>query len=79
VEIWKLDMSEYLCVQEFAKKCDTLPRLDAVIENAGIAADVYEECQGTVRTTVVVIPTFLLALLLLHIERQQRKPKPHRG
>jgi len=74
VEVWKLDMSDYKSVKDFAKKCATLPRLDIVIENAGIATEEYEECQGTERTVVVnVIATFLLALLLLPTLRKSAK------
>jgi retinol dehydrogenase-12 len=67
-------MAYYKSVLEFAKKCESLERLDAVVENAGIAVEEYEECQGTERTIVVnVISTFLLAILLLPTLRKSAK------
>lgn len=34
-EVWLLDLSSFESVKEFAKKVDTLPRIDAIVENAG--------------------------------------------
>jgi retinol dehydrogenase 12 len=67
IEVWELDMSSYASVLEFADRCEnSLLRLDAVIENAGISQPSYmlaEDNESTI--TVNVISTFLLALLLL--------------
>lgn len=53
-------------MKEFCQRAEKLPRLDAVLENAGLATPVYEEFEGMESTiTVNVISTFLLALLLL--------------
>ncbi len=66
VQVWDLDLSSFASVRAFAKRCETLPRLDIVVENAGI-------CQGTLarfegheaHVTINVISTFFLLLLLL--------------
>ena len=66
VEVWQLDLSSYESIKEFAKKVEKLDRLDALVENAGIATDnhsITEDNESTITTNVV--STFLLALLLL--------------
>ena len=66
VEVWSLDLSSYDSVKAFAAKVNTLDRLDAVIENAGISTGTYRTTEGEESTIVTnVISTFLLALLLL--------------
>jgi NAD(P)-dependent dehydrogenase (short-subunit alcohol dehydrogenase family) len=65
VQVWQLDMASYDSVKEFAKRVETLPRLDKFIANAGIATGKYakaEENESTI--TVNVVSTFLLALLV---------------
>lgn len=71
VEVWQVDLSSYESVKQFAKKVEGLARLDAVIENAGIAVNVYktsEDNESTITTNVV--STFLLGLLVLPKLRQ---------
>lgn len=67
VEVWILDLARYESVKEFAKKAETLKRLDAVVENAGINAngpwEMYEDNEACITTNVV--STFLLAMLIL--------------
>ena len=66
VEVWQLDLGSYKSVKDFAKKAEGLDRLDAVVENAGIAKStwsVLEDNEATITTNVV--STFLLGLLLL--------------
>jgi retinol dehydrogenase 12 len=67
IEVWLLDMSSYASVLAFGDRCQSsLSRLDAVVENAGIAMNEYilaEDNESTI--TVNVISTFLLALLVL--------------
>lgn len=67
VKVWKLDMSSYASVTEFAKRCDTeLERLDVLAANAGINTTSWNITEGHENTiTVNVISTFLLSLLLL--------------
>ena len=66
VEVWQLDLGNYESVKDFAKKVERLDRLDALVENAGIATENFkllEDNEATITTNVV--STFLLGLLLL--------------
>ena len=66
VEVWQLDLGSYESVKDFARKAERLDRLDALVENAGIATDKFsmlEDNESTITTNVV--STFLLGLLLL--------------
>lgn len=66
IEVWKLDLASYETVKAFADRVSKLDRIDAVVENAGIAVDTISMAEGHERTiTINVISTFLLALLLL--------------
>ena len=65
IEVWPLDLSSYASVKAFAERASKLPRLDVLLENAGIAGP-GGTAEGHERMlTVNVISTFLLALLLL--------------
>ncbi|KAJ5915383.1 hypothetical protein N7466_011316 [Penicillium verhagenii] len=71
IEVWQVDMSNYESIKAFAKKCDSLDRLDVLVANAGVLRNTFEECEGTEVSIVVnVIGTFLLALNLLPIMRK---------
>ena len=66
VDVWQVDLSSYESVKQFCARVQTLERLDAVIENAGLATPTFEKVEGMESTiTVNVISTFLMALLLL--------------
>ena len=66
VEVWPLDLASYASVTAFAAKAATLPRLDAFVENAGIAASEFTMAEDNESTiTVNVVSTMLLAILLL--------------
>jgi retinol dehydrogenase 12 len=66
VEVWKLDLSSYASVKEFAVRANQLPRLDVLLENAGISTQKFELSEDNESTiTTNVVSTFLLALLLL--------------
>ncbi len=74
VEVWPLDLSSYASVKAFAAKARELPRLDAVVENAGVANNKFSIAEDNESTiTVNVISTFLLALLLLPTLRKTGK------
>ena len=78
VEVWHLDLQSYDSVKKFAARVtDELPRLDVLLENAGIATGKFvraEEDESTV--TVNVVCTFLLGLLLLPKLRETRERFP---
>ncbi|RDW63620.1 hypothetical protein BP6252_11165 [Coleophoma cylindrospora] len=66
IEVWPLDMSSYASIKTFAQRAETLPRIDALVNNAGIATFTYtraEENESTI--TVNLVSTFLLSLLML--------------
>ncbi|KAI4176062.1 MAG: hypothetical protein LQ343_001345 [Gyalolechia ehrenbergii] len=66
VEVWHLDLQSYDSVKEFAHRVKGLPRLDIMLENAGIATFKYNRAEDNETTiTVNVVSTFLLALLVL--------------
>ncbi|KAL6240529.1 hypothetical protein RBB50_012548 [Rhinocladiella similis] len=67
IEVWHLDLSSYDSVRAFAKRAtDDLPRVDVLMENAGIATFKWDIAEGHERTvTVNVLSTFLLAFLML--------------
>ncbi|TVY48308.1 Short chain dehydrogenase [Lachnellula occidentalis] len=66
-EVWELDLASYDSVKSFAKKAITeLDRIDALIENAGVAAGTRVLAEGhLINITVNVLSTLLLAVLLL--------------
>lgn len=71
VQVWQLEMDKYDSIKSFASRCNSLERIDVVVENAGILRNTYEESEGTEITIKVnVIGTFLLALNLFPILRK---------
>ncbi|KJX98660.1 short-chain dehydrogenase like protein [Zymoseptoria brevis] len=76
VEVWQLDLTSYESVKAFAKKSQSLERLDILLENAGIAPPNFKLEEGSESTiTVNVISTFLLALLM--VPKLQETAKKH--
>ncbi|KAG0649949.1 Aspercryptin biosynthesis cluster D [Hyphodiscus hymeniophilus] len=66
VEVWELDLCSYASVKAFATRAQSLPRLDAVVENAGMYAFDFQMAEGDEATiTVNVVSQFLLGLSLL--------------
>jgi NAD(P)-dependent dehydrogenase (short-subunit alcohol dehydrogenase family) len=83
IEIWPLDLSSTKSTLAFADRVKKdLPRLDSVVENAGIVAPKWSAAEGVEMTVQVnVLNTFLLALLVLPklTETKERYPasSPH--
>jgi retinol dehydrogenase-12 len=66
IEVWEVDLSSYASVKAFCGKVAELDRVDAIVENAGVATPIFELVEGMEKTiTVNVISTFLMALLVL--------------
>jgi retinol dehydrogenase-12 len=66
IEVWPLDLTNYDSVKAFVIRAETLPRIDAILNNAGISTAVFtlaEDNESTI--TINVISTFLLSILLL--------------
>jgi NAD(P)-dependent dehydrogenase (short-subunit alcohol dehydrogenase family) len=72
LDVWKLDLSSFSSVESFAERASNLPRLDVLLENAGVASNVHAISEKYERTiTVNVISTILLALLLVPKLKEQ--------
>jgi NAD(P)-dependent dehydrogenase (short-subunit alcohol dehydrogenase family) len=71
IEVWQIDMASYASVQAFATRVAGLPRLDALLANAGIWAQSFSIAEDNETTiTVNVVSTILLCLLVLPTMRQ---------
>jgi retinol dehydrogenase 12 len=59
-------MGDFGSVKAFCERVGELKRVDAVVENAGVATPHFELCEGMEKTVAVnVVGTILMALLLL--------------
>ena len=66
LEVWPVDIESPTSVKEFVDRVNKLPRVDVVINNAGLQTIKYQTAYGTERTIGVnVIGTFLLAIQLI--------------
>lgn len=72
LQVWHLDMEKHDSIKAFAHRATTtLPRLDAVLANAGLLAGEFTLSNGTEKTIAVnVVSTYLLFLLVLPKLRQ---------
>ncbi|KAL4796335.1 hypothetical protein BDV19DRAFT_388471 [Aspergillus venezuelensis] len=71
LEVWQADIESPSSIQAFVARVNKLPRLDVVINNAGMQKINFQVSYGTERTLAVnVIGTFLLASQLLPKLRQ---------
>ena len=71
IEVWQLDMSSYESIREFAQRASSLPRIDILLENAGVIPSGWQTAEGSELTmTVNVYGTFLLALLMMPVLRR---------
>ena len=79
--VWRVDMTQYSSVVEFANRCNSLDRIDGFIANAGISVKAYHSVEGEESTlTVNVISTFLSVILLLpklHASARKYNIVPH--
>lgn len=78
IEVWPLDLCSTKSVLNFAERVKKeLPRLDNLVENAGIGTEDYAAIEGFEQTIQVnVINTFLLGLLLLPKLRETKNTFP---
>jgi retinol dehydrogenase 12 len=82
IEVWPLDLLSHESVKAFAKRAQSLERIDVLLENAGIAGipkfSLHDGFEKILQTNV--INTLLLALLLLPKLREtaeKNKTIPH--
>ncbi|KAF4994076.1 hypothetical protein FGRMN_5991 [Fusarium graminum] len=75
IEVSLVDMASYKSIQNFAKWCETLPRLDIAILNAGLSRPQFErseESKHEVTTQINYLSTALLSILLLPVLKAKR-------
>ncbi|KAF7543221.1 hypothetical protein G7Z17_g10903 [Cylindrodendrum hubeiense] len=75
IEVSLVDMSSYKSIVAFAKRCETLSRLDIAILNVGLSRPKYERAEETkheMTFQVNYLSTALLALLLVPILKSKR-------
>ncbi|KAM0430415.1 hypothetical protein ACHAPT_005761 [Fusarium lateritium] len=75
IEVSLVDMSSYKSIQAFAKRCESLPRLDVAILNAGLSRPKFERAEETkheMTFQINYLSTALLALLLIPILKEKR-------
>ena len=66
LEVWPLDLASYESTIQFAERAQKLPRLDILLENAGVAKDGWHVVEkDELNMTVNVVSTLLLAVLLV--------------
>ena len=65
IEVWDLDLNSFASVKAFAARATKLPRIDGLLENAGIQSNHFQKVEGYESViTVNVLSTFLLAFLM---------------
>jgi retinol dehydrogenase-12 len=73
-EVWQVDISSISSIQSFVSRALQLPRLDILVENAGIANVHYEEVAGHESNIAVnVVGTMFMALSMLPVLRASAK------
>jgi NAD(P)-dependent dehydrogenase (short-subunit alcohol dehydrogenase family) len=74
LEVWNLDLESPVSVKKFADRVNELPRLDVLINNAGMQTMQFRVAYDTEKTIAVnVIGTFLLAIQLIPKMRETAK------
>lgn len=78
VSVWTLEMDSYDSIRAFAARCESsLPRIDAVILNAGLAKPTFTVSEDTgheVTLQVNYLSTAFLALLLVPVLKAKKIP-----
>ncbi|KAG4254207.1 hypothetical protein FPRO04_06457 [Fusarium proliferatum] len=75
IEVSLVDMASYKSIQSFVKWCETLPRLDIAILNAGLSRPQFErsdESKHEMTCQINYLSTALLAILLLTVLKKKR-------
>lgn len=67
IKVWELNLSSYASVQAFAKRVTTeLPRVDAVLANAGIGTMRWRKTEDNEETITTNVVSLSLLAFLLH-------------
>ncbi|KAF5592393.1 WW domain-containing protein [Fusarium pseudocircinatum] len=82
IDVWGLDMGDYRSVGAFAKRCETLSRIDFVILNAGMGDITFHRNKATGHEETLQVnflsTMYLSVLLLPLLKRRAPTPKPGR-
>ncbi|KAK2772876.1 short-chain dehydrogenase reductase family [Colletotrichum kahawae] len=82
IQVWLLDMESDASVRSFARRCESLERIDIIILNAGVGKMTFEksnEGKGReVTLQVNYINTMLLAILMVPILKTKAQDRPNR-
>ncbi|KAJ4138802.1 hypothetical protein NW768_002675 [Fusarium equiseti] len=82
IEVWKLDMGSYVSISDFVKRCETLPRIDFVILNAGMGNQYFQIAKSTGHEETMQVnflSTMYLSVLILPTLKAKASPsKPGR-
>lgn len=76
IEVWQLDMESYPSIQDFARKCEDLDRIDIFIMNAGLGKTDFTTTPSTGHEVCIQVnhlSTALLTVLVLPILKQKGK------
>ncbi|PYI07761.1 NAD(P)-binding protein [Aspergillus sclerotiicarbonarius CBS 121057] len=66
IEVWEVDLESEISIKGFVNQVNRLPRLDVLINNAGIHGQKFKRVYGTERTVAInCIGTFLLSLQII--------------
>jgi NAD(P)-dependent dehydrogenase (short-subunit alcohol dehydrogenase family) len=76
-EVWLLDMSSYESIIAFGKRVASLERLDAIVENAGVALDKWTTGDKGMETTIIVNVTGTVLLGALVMPKLQQSAKKY--
>jgi retinol dehydrogenase 12 len=54
LEVWQVDLSSFDSIEAFAKRLQTLDRVDALVNNGGLELDRWEAAEGDIEMTLAV-------------------------
>ncbi|KAF5019976.1 hypothetical protein F66182_8007 [Fusarium sp. NRRL 66182] len=75
IQVSLVDMTSYKSIQAFVKRCETLPRLDIAVLNAGLNRPQFERADETkheMTAQINYLSTALLAILLVPVLKAKR-------
>ncbi|EQB56743.1 retinol dehydrogenase 12 [Colletotrichum gloeosporioides Cg-14] len=82
IQVWLLDMESDASVRSFARRCESLERIDFLILNAGVGKMTFEKSnEGTGREVTLqvnYINTMLLAILMVPVLKANSQGRPNR-
>jgi len=79
-EVWELDLGSFSSIKQFGERINTLDRLDAVVQNAGIMTSKFSLVEGCESQMAVnVISPLLLGYLVLPKLQQSAIKTGNRG